>query len=134
MRITESQLRKIVREEILRESVNDVTDDELIKALSRLNPFTDVAITTVGPPRGEARNFRLKSFIPNARKMIISHLNTAPRKWVLMQWSKEGRDWRDADYNPYVPLKTGTFDPVNYRMTTDPEIDMAAVKFVDLTE
>ena len=121
MRITESQLRRIVREEILQESVND---SSLIDVVSRCSPMTDIEQRKVG------EGYIIKCFIPNARKIIISQLRTAPRKWVLLQSSKEGREWRDAYYNPYIPVKTGTFDPTTYMMNTDPEIDMAAVKFV----
>lgn len=121
MRITESQLRRIISEEILKESV---TDSRLIDVVSGCNPMTDVEQRDVG------EGYRIRCFVPNARKIIISQLHTAPRKWVLLQSSTEGREWRDAYYNPYIPVKTGTFDPTTYRMSTDPEIDMAAVKFV----
>jgi len=125
MRITESQLRKIVREEIVNESLSEkVTDNQILDVVSHYVPYDAIANAKVNA------DHMVKFYIENAGKIKIAQLTSAPRKWVLLKKTSKGRDWREAYYDPYVAVRTGTFDPRTYTLTTDPQVDAVAAKYV----
>ena len=125
MRITESQLRKIVREEIINESLSDkVVDEQIIDIVSYQSPSTYVVNMKIDD------DYMVKYYIESSQKIKIAQLSSAPRKWVLLKKTSEGRDWREAYYDPYVAVRTGTFDPRTYTLTTDPQVDAVAAKYV----
>ena len=121
MKITASQIRNTIKQ-LLKEQTAE--QQELQRLVDGLNPMLDVAITKL------SNGDMVKVFIPGAYHIKIADIAYAPRKWVLMTRTSDGRDWRAAYYEPYVAVKTGTWRPREYALTIDPVIDKKAAKHV----